>query len=325
MFKFNLQLFAGQAKGVYSTLKICPETTYGEDPAMVEAYNMPFNSNEVVSSQNLTPPATITGRRDPVAPILGNVDVSGSIVVPLDANNIGAWFRFAFGDPITTGSSAPYMHEFKPGEVQPSYVIERGFQDIGQYFKYNGCKVSRMSFVFGGDGELTVTIELLGGKETIKQVTMDASPTHYTFTRYNNFQAAIKEAGVKIGICTNITLDIDFGLDGDTYVIGGGGFRGQVNEGIINISGTLTAFFEDETFLNKAINATESSVEIMLASGSTTMSILLPELLFARNSPGVSGATGIKQELQYSAYYDDSIEDTSILVTLENDVADYTV
>lgn len=48
--------------------------------------------------------------------------------------------------------------------------------------------------------------------------------------------------GNKTATVTAFTMDIDFGLDGDTYAIGGKGYRTNVNEGLINISGSMTAF-----------------------------------------------------------------------------------
>ena len=80
MLKLNLQLHARQAIGVYTTLKMGFETEFGKDPAdlATKAVQMPFNTCGLAASQNKTDPATIRGRRDPVEPIMGNIDVSGT-------------------------------------------------------------------------------------------------------------------------------------------------------------------------------------------------------------------------------------------------------
>ena len=44
---------------------------------------------------------------------------------------------------VTGGLS--FSHTFKSGGVLPSFVVEKGFTDIAQYFLYTGCKVGKMA------------------------------------------------------------------------------------------------------------------------------------------------------------------------------------
>lgn len=328
LFKLNLQLHARQAIGVYTTLKMGFETEFGKDPAdlATKAVQMPFNTCGLAASQNKTDPATIRGRRDPVEPIMGNIDVSGDLAVPMDATAFGYWWKAAMGAPITTaveGKDGFFKHVFKPADDQPSLVLEKGFSKINSYAKYNGCKVSKISISAGGDGELTATISIMGCDEKISTTTICASPSEPVMNRLNNFMANLILGGNKTATVTAFTMDIDFGLDGDTYALGGKGYRTAVNEGLINISGSMTAFFCDNTYLELAENNTETSAELTLEVGELQMSLLLPEIKFSRNSPAVDGPSGIKQELQYSAYYQDSGENAAIVVTMQNKVASY--
>ncbi len=328
LFKLNLQLHARQAIGVYTTLKMGFETEFGKDPAdlATKAVQMPFNTCGLAASQNKTDPATIRGRRDPVEPIMGNIDVSGDLAVPMDATAFGYWWKAAMGAPVTTaveGKDGFFKHVFKPADDQPSLVLEKGFSKINSYAKYNGCKVSKISISAGGDGELTATISIMGCDEKISTTTICTSPSEPVMNRLNNFMANLILGGNKTATVTAFTMDIDFGLDGDTYALGGKGYRTAVNEGLINISGSMTAFFCDNTYLELAENNTETSAELTLEVGELQMSLLLPEIKFSRNSPAVDGPSGIKQELQYSAYYQDSDENAAIVVTMQNKVASY--
>lgn len=328
LFKLNLQLHARQAIGVYTTLKMGFETEFGKDPAdlATKAVQMPFNTCGLAASQNKTDPATIRGRRDPVEPIMGNIDVSGDLAVPMDATAFGYWWKAAMGAPVTTaveGKDGFFKHVFKPADDQPSLVLEKGFSKINSYAKYNGCKVSKISISAGGDGELTATISIMGCDEKISTTTICANPSEPVMNRLNNFMANLILGGNKTATVTAFTMDIDFGLDGDTYALGGKGYRTAVNEGLINISGSMTAFFCDNTYLELAENNMETSAELTLEVGELQMSLLLPEIKFSRNSPAVDGPSGIKQELQYSAYYQDSDENAAIVVTMQNKVASY--
>jgi hypothetical protein len=312
-----------RAKGAKSQLLLCYETAYNTTPTTPTAIRLPIISSAVKSAQNLIESSVINGRRDPVMPARGNIDVGGSIEIPVDEIGIGYWLKLFFGAPTTTGTADPYTHVFKIGESQPSAVLEQGFSDISVFELFNGVKVSKFSISFGGDGELTAKIDVIGGKETIGATSVDATPTTITITKLGNFQAALKEGGTSIATVLSVDLNFDFGLDGDTYCLGGGGFRTSIEEGIVQISGTLKAFFENTTLLNKAINGTESSLEITLTNGTHSLAFKLPELIFERNSPGIDGPKGVNVELPYKAYFDNDAGNSAAIVTLVNGQTTY--
>ena len=315
----------GQAIGVYSQLGFVRETTLGTTPTSPDVKTLPFNSCTVSAEQNMTSPQTLTGRRDPVEPILGNINVGGEIVVPLDVNAIGWILAMAFGNPTTTTvSTGVYQHVFKPSNTQPSVSLERKLSN-GDYYVDRGCKVSSLGFNFGGDGELVTNIGILGCSEIVDDDPLDASPTEITLDRVNNFQAALKEGGSNIAIATELGLNINFGLDENGYAIGGGGQRSRINEGLIEVSGSLTAFYDDDTLIAKAIAATETSLQVKLTKGSNSLTIDIPELLFARKSPSIENATGIMQSLNYNGYYKDNSDGTAIKFTLINGTASYAI
>lgn len=313
----------GRAKGAKAQLLMCFESTYNTTPTTPAAIKMPIISSSLKSTQNLIDSALITGRRDPTPPARGNIDVGGSVEVPIDEVGIGHWLKLGFGAPTTTGAADPYSHVFKIGDTMPSAVLEQGFTDIAAYELFNGIKMSKMAISFGGDGELTAKIDLLGGKETIGATSVDATPDTITITKLGNFQASLKEGGSSIATVLSCDLNFDFGLDGDTYAIGGAGFRTAIEEGLVQISGTIKAFFENTTLLNKAINGTESSLEITLTNGTHSLAIKLPEIIYERNSPGIDGPKGVNIELPFKAYYQNSADANAAIITLVNAQASY--
>lgn len=313
----------GQAIGTYSHSRIIPETDFKVTPTSPSVYEIPFNSNGVSSSQNTTAPGTMTGRRDPVEPILGNIDLAGDIVGPVDTNALGYILACAFGKPTTTGDATKgYIHVFKPSAKQPSFEIEKDFGN-GIVSLSKGCKISKLSFAFGGDGELTYTASVMGCDETLGSTALSSSPTIVKMNRLNNFQAALLIDGEETAISTQVTLDIDFGLDESGYAIGGNGFRSRINEGNLGVSGQLTAFFDDKSFVDKAINSTKTAIQIKLTKGTESLTIDVPEVLFARQTPGIDGATGITQQLNYNGFYASNELNTSVQFTLANSIATY--
>lgn len=310
------------AMGSKGRVAIDFETAFGTTPASPVAKKMPINTSNISGKQNMIESATITGLRSPVAPSLGNIDVSGGLVVPITVRDFGWWLKGGFNVPVTTGAG-PYVHTFKIPTAQPSMTIEQGFTDVAQYFLYNGCKISKMGFSFGGDGELTASIDIMGAKETLSTSPFDATVDTMVFDRFANFQAAILEGGSAIANCTEASIDIDFGLDGDTYCIGGAGFRSEIAEGIVSVSGSIKAMFQNATLLAKAIARTESSLKITLTNGAHVLEFLIPELLYERATPGIEGPAGVFVTLPFKGYYQNDAVASAIQVKLTNDVASY--
>ena len=313
-----------QAIGVYSKLLLCPEKSLNVLPASLtgKVLALPFNSVSLAASQNTTDPGTISGRRDSVEAIYGNIDVSGTISVPADSNALGWWLAFAFGSPTTSSAgSGKYKHIFKAANTQPSASIEKVFNN-GVILKESGCKVSKLGFSFGGDGELVVNIDIVGCNETIEEAEWSGA-NKIPMRRYNNFQSSLLIDNEVQQIATEVTCDIDFGIDTEGYAIGGNGYRARANEGIIKPTGSITVFFDDASYLRKAESSTEMGIEVDLTHGDNVLKLIMPEVKFARTSPSIDGPTGITQQMDYSAYYGDNDKDACVLFELTNDVASY--
>jgi len=310
-----------QQKGVTSQLLIGIESAYKTEATA--GFVMPFNSSGLAPGQTLSQAATITGTRNPVQPFAGNRDVAGPIVVPADSIAMWYWLQAMFGDPVTTGSD-PYEHEFKIGDSMPSLTIEHQFTDLGTdaYVRFLGCKIGSMNMTFGGDGELVVTLNVVGASESNETSSFDGSPTTVSLGRVQNFQAALTEGGGSLSNATELALNIDFGLDTDNYVIGGSGVRGSLPEGIVGVSGSLKTLFEDVTLLNKAINSTETSLKVTVtSSASSILEFEIQELQYERSTPPIEGPQGLMATLNFQGYYDNGSEASAIVARVTNSEA----
>jgi len=313
-----------QARGYKGRLILDFETEFKTPPATPAGLVMPFNSVSVRSDRAKNRASTITGRRDPVNPFDGNLSVSGDVVVPVDGIVFGYWLKAMFGNPATTDNlDGTFTHVWKTGDNQPSLVLEKEFPDIGVYAKHLGCKVSSFSMQVGGDGELTASLGIEGATEELGGTPYDASPTSLSLSRFNNFQASIKEGGATIATVVEASLSINFGLDTSVYTVGSQGTRGDIPEGMMEISGSIRALFDSMTLLDKAINSTESSLEITFDNGSEILTILVPELEYQRSTPGIDGPAGIYVDLPWQGYFDDNADGTSIKATLTNTKSSY--
>lgn len=308
-----------QATGAMSKLVIGFEPEFGT--IATEGFNMPFNSSGVKGQRNQTTPSTIRGNLNPMEPFDGNTSVAGQIVVPVDSVAFWYWLKAMFGDPATSGTG-PFDHEFKAGDSsRGSITVEHQFLDLDtpQYFQYTGCKINSCAISTGGDGELVATLDVVGARENMASSPMDASQTDVGFARLKNNEASLSEGGTVKNNAKVADFTISWNCDTDQYVIGGGGVLGFIPDGVMSVSGNLEALFEDVTLLNKALDSTESSLEVTYSAGADSeLSFLFPELKYSQNSPGIDGPQGIAVSLPWSAYYTDASEASSVVATITN-------
>lgn len=178
------------AVGARTKVLMDVETSYGVAPTTPGGVLLPINSFSLKPSRAKNTPGTLTGRYDPAEPFDGNLEVSGGVVVPVDARAFGHWLRAMFGAPATTGTgepaAAPFTHVWKSNKDMPSLVMQATYGDI--YGQFVGCKVSSLAMQAGGDGELTATVNMLGRDADYVDADYNAGAPSVAMKRFNNFQ-----------------------------------------------------------------------------------------------------------------------------------------
>jgi len=285
-----------------------------------EGFIIPLNSMGVKESQTLIQAQTLTGTLNPVAPSRGRRDVRGQIVIPVDSVALWYWLKAMFGAPVTTGSG-PYVHEFKVGSSRPSISLEAAFEDIAsnRYQRFVGCKVGGFSLSLGHDGELVMTLDIVGASGSLETSAFDASPTSLALARLNDSDAAVEEGGSSLSNATELSFNVQFPHDEDRFLIGDGGVRGDLPEKIVEVSGNIKTLLEDDSLLDKAENGTESSLKATITGSATSIfEIELQELIYGRNSPDVPDDNGILVDLNFNGYYTNGSETSVIVARLTN-------
>lgn len=286
---------------------------------------MPRVSFSGGASRTLNTSSVVTGSRSPSAPSAGNTDYSGNIVVPVDAQTFLIWLIALFGLPTSAADGDNFKHVFAPKETQPSLWIEKQFPELSSYMLGYGIKASSLALSVTSEGEVTADIGLIGAGESSNSAAAVPSPAQLASQQYQNFQATIKMDNVALSDrITEFSLSLDCGLDADSYCVGGGGERGSIAEGVLGISGNITALFTDKTLLQKgADNATVSfAVEYVL--GATKLLIELTEAKINRASPAIEGPKGIKESYSFQGFASTPSLD-AIRVTVTNDVETYSL
>ena len=312
-----------RAKGSKAVLVVDEETTYGADPGSPDGRKLIFLKESVKVSQELIADDSLSGVRDMVEPDLGDIDVAGSLDVNLSETAHATLLKHLMGSLSTTGASDPYTHTLQVGDLPVGLVLEKGFPDLTtpQYFKFNGCRISKATFRFPRKGYANATFEIKGAKETVSGTPYDATVTTLAYKGYSQNKISLEEGGSAIAIVTDLEVTVDNDVDDDGYAVGGGGIRADMPEGFTKVSGKMTAFFEDIALYNKAVNNTESSIKATLdksASPARSIEFFIPELVYERNTPVIEGPKGIMVELPFKAFYVNAAEGVSMQIKIEN-------
>jgi hypothetical protein len=154
------------------------------------------------------------------------------------------------------------------GQTRDSYTIEHFFSDIGQSELFTGCRVSQMAVKLPSTGLATIDFPILG----INAVEAPAQYfTNPTAPSNGQILAAVNGAmflgGQQIAVITSLDFTVNGNMTSGDVV--GSNVAPDIFPGSMDVTGNMSAYFEDETFQSAFFNETEVSVVIALTTDST--------------------------------------------------------
>lgn len=314
-----------QQRGSAARIIYDTETTFKTVPGSPNAMILPFKTESLSYDRALIDSTTIRSSRQPQQPMRGAITVAGDISFELSPQ-YGRLFKHVFGSYAVSGTEAPYTHTFKIGDLPVGMVIEKQFTDLAtaKYFQYFGCKVNSFKIDTKTAGPVDCSVSLMGAKETIASASFDSTPTDLGHTPFDSMSATLLRGGSALGVATTVSLSLDNGLDGDTYVIDGTGERYSLPDGQAKVSGKLTALFDNTTLYELALANTETSLSIAFAHGAGTgatagtekLTFFIDELMFKPKSPVINGPKGMVVDLDFIGYYNDDSDASAFRAVL---------
>jgi len=192
----------------------------------------------------------------------------------------------------TAGTVILTAQRLKNGKERKSFLLQKLFGDITQYFYMTGCRVGQMtlnteaqalvtgSFSFQGKEGISQQTSVLGS-----EVPAGIKDALNATTNVGN----ISEAGVPLSTAIrSIELTIANNLRPKPQL----GSRSPVDigYGFIDITGTAAVYFEDAALLAKFIAHTSSSLAFTFTdSDGNVLVITIPRLFFTTGSPMAPG------------------------------------
>lgn len=306
------------ANGSRHSMRYVAETVYGQTPA-TPAFKMIRHtgttlglSKESLQSEELRDDRQIADFRHGAYQVGGDVNIElsyGSFDELLEAVLLGTW---------EVDSPAAGTDRLNAGVTRRSFTVERFFGDIltadKPYHRFTGVELNTLSLAINANAMITGSFGVLG-QNMVTATTAITGATYApatTTSPLDSFTGTLNEAGTPIAVITEISLSIENGLEA-RYVVGSKqSIRPSI--GRSNVTGQVTAYFENSALLDKFINETESSIVFTLPDGAgNELTFTLPRIKYTGGQPDVDGEGPITLAMPFQALLDDTT-DTNIMI-----------
>lgn len=186
-----------------------------------------------------------------------------------------------------------------------SYSIEHWFSDIAQSELFTGCRVSTVDIGLPPSGMATIDVGFMGKDITTATSAYFTSPTAATTTGVlAAVNGALQVNGTTVGIVTGLSVKIDGGMS--TGAVVGSNYTPDVFPGRVNVSGQLTAYFQDAAMRDLFINETSFAIIAVFYTGTAAASDFIALALPACKAGGATksdGEQGLILTMPFQALY----------------------
>ena len=297
------------AQGSRSSLSYIVESTFGTTPAG-NFTNLPFSTHSLNLTKDRVAGNDIQADRMPRVDRHGNRQVAGDIVVDLRDADYDAFLESAMLNTWAT-------NVLKVGTTPKFFSIEDYAADIDQARVFTGMAVSTMGVSLAPNQMVTTTFGMVGKNmlPSDTEKTQDAASGAAPFDAYSG-DISIGNVGGASAVA--IVTGLDFTLTNSfapTFVIGDDSTP-SLEYGRAEVEGTLTAYFEDASLINRFLNETETEIEVSVddPTGGNAYTFLFPRVKINSADVGVDGPTSRMISLSFVALYD-ATEGTNLKIT----------
>jgi len=207
----------------------------------------------------------------------------------------------------------------KIGSTAKSFTIEDAADDIDQFRLFTGMTVNTVAISIKPNAMIAATFSIIGKDMAISGTSVDptktASTTNQPFDSYSGAMA-IGNASATGGLTSvAIITGIDFSVTNSlapTFVVGSA-TTPQLEFGMATVEGTITAYFEDASLINRFVNETTSAFQVTVndPSGASNYTFHFPRVKINGASVPVDNPTSRIVTLPFVALYD-TAENSSV-------------
>jgi hypothetical protein len=258
-------------------------------------------SVEELESDEMLPGRHMAESRSGVSSVAGDLEAEltyGTFDMLLEAAFHGTWTA----------------NVLKTGSTRRKFAILKHNEDIGRWLIYRGCEVGSVAIDCPLQGKIGVTFSMIGTKEeayVFDGVTESiADPTETVMM--TTFEGSLTEGGTGLNHATALNLSLDNGMEAIYRLFSRDAY--DIKLGRINVSGSLSAYIEDNRLKDKYLGETKTPLVITLTDGENSYQISMTQAKLTTSSEEGTGDDPIIQNYDFRAFNDQAV-DTEITIT----------
>ena len=247
----------------------------------------------------------------------GNKSVAGDIGIELSYTTFDDFLEAALGGTWAADTPSVGIDQLQVGTTRRSFTIERKFGNIStpEWHRFLGCEVNGFNLSVAPDAMVTGSFSFIAQDASTPATSAIAGSSYGAATTtdpFDSFSGTITEGGSAIATVTSVELTLENGLS-PMFVVGSA-LTDRPGIGKSRVTGTMTAYFQDASLLNKFINETASSLVFVLQDpAGNTYDFTLPNIKYTGGQPDVDGEGEVSISLPFTALYD-STEGSNITI-----------
>mgnify|MGYP003629790406 CR=1 FL=1 len=294
------------AQGSRSSLSYIVESTFGTTP-VGNFQNIPFTSHSLNMTKERVAGTDIQADRMSRVDRHGNRQVAGDITADLRDGDFDTFIESAMLSTWATDV-------IKVGTTPKYFSIEDYAADIDQSRLFTGCSVNTLSVALAPNAMVTGTFGMVGKDMTITATEKTQDP-QTSASPFDAYSGDLEIGGATSAIVTAMDFTLTNGF-APTFVVGDDSTP-SLEVGDAVVEGTLSAYFEDASLINRFINETETSLKVTVGDNAgtpNTMEFFFPRCKINSADVGVDGPTSRVISLSFVALRDDT-EATNLRIT----------
>lgn len=202
----------------------------------------------------------------------------------------------------------------KTGTTRRKFAILKHNEDIDRWLIYRGCEASTVALDCPLQGKVGITFSMIGKKEEV-YVFDDlnesiADPTDTVMM--TTFEGSFTEGGTGLNHATALSMTLDNGMEAIYSLFNRDPY--DIKLGRINVSGSLSAYIEDDRLKSKYLGETRTPLVVTLTDGDNSYAISMTRAKLTNNTEEGSGDDPIIQNYDYRAF-NDSGTSTEVTIT----------
>ncbi|QBQ72770.1 putative tail structural protein [Roseobacter phage CRP-6] len=294
------------AQGSRSSLSYIVESTFGTTPAG-NFQNLPFTTHSLNMTKDRVSGTDINADRMSRVDRHGNRTVAGDITADLRDTDYDDFLEAAM---LNTWNA----NVLKVGTVPKYFSIEDYAADIDQARLFTGCSVNTLSVALAPNAMVTGTFGIVG-KDMVVSATEKTQDAATGASPFDAYSGDLEIGGSVAAIVTAMDFTVTNGF-APTFVVGDDSAP-SLEVGDAVVEGSISAYFEDASLLNRFIDETETSLKVTVGDNESTpntMEFFFPRCKINSADVGVDGPTSRVIALSFVALRDET-EATNLRIT----------